>query len=52
MLTRPLSGISSPSPIPRNKRHVRDAIAEDPNGLAVGLMSQVEKEHRSPPTLP
>ena len=30
----------------------RYAIVEDPNGLAVGLMSPADDEHRSPPTLP
>jgi len=30
----------------------RYAIVEDPNGLAVGLMSPADEAHRSPPTLP
>ena len=30
----------------------RYAIVEDPNGLAVGLMSEISDEHRSPPGWP
>jgi uncharacterized glyoxalase superfamily protein PhnB len=30
----------------------RYAIVEDPNGLAVGLMSSADDAHRSPPPLP